>query len=47
MDEALLAKLQSIRQNRNQFTHGTAVEVLPTIQIVEALEALREIAALL
>ena len=47
VDEALLAKLQIIRQNRNQFTHGTAVEVLPTVQIADALQALREIAALM
>jgi hypothetical protein len=47
LDAALLAKLQSIRENRNQFAHGTDVEILPTIQRVDALKALRAIAELL
>jgi hypothetical protein len=47
LDAALLAKLQNIRENRNQFAHGTDVEILPTIQRADALKALSEIAGLL
>lgn len=47
LDGELLKKLKIIRANRNQFAHGTNVEVLPTIDSVDVLDALREIGDLL
>ncbi len=47
LDGDLLKKLKLIRHNRNQFAHGTNIEVLPTIESEDALDVLRTIGELL
>ena len=47
LDRDLLEKLKIIRDNRNQFAHGTDIEILPTIESEDVLEALRAIGELL